>query len=92
MNMKLNFRWQQKQSEFARGESLYLNKIRIGGYTWNVAKHRGETTPDISWVGSLSLPGLEKERVYSDNPGITKMSMERMVTDWFREALKKETP
>lgn len=92
-DMKLNFKWKKKTGQYQQGDYLYVNKIHIGGYDWNSARPRHEAEIDDSarWVGYIELPSLadKSKRVYGANPDEVKTQMERVVTDWFTEALRE---
>ena len=85
--MNQNFKWKTKKGQFDTGESLYLNRIRLGGFSWNSARtHMDKST---SWVGSVTLPSLTNNRVYGATPEEIKPQMEKIVTEWFDEATRR---
>ncbi len=86
--MILNFRWKKKTGQFL-GDCLYVNKIHIGGYDWNSARSQRETDDATRWVGYIDLPSLtdKSKRVYGANPDEVKIKIEKVVTNWFTEAL-----
>ena len=88
--MELTFTWKENTGSFESGESLYLNKIRLGSYSWNSNRSRDKVPRDPDYAGQLNLPSLKIKRVLEDDIESIKAKMEQMVTTWFTEALKKE--
>ncbi len=90
--MKLNFKWKKKTRQFQTGDYLYLNKICVGGYSWNSTRSQHESNNDTQWVGNIDMPSLtdKAKRVYGASPEIVKLKMEQVITNWFEEALKEE--
>lgn len=84
--MKLDFKWIENKGRFSSGESVYLNRIRIGSYGWNSARRQGSGDPD--YVGEITLPSLsaKTKRVYSDTQEEIKTKMEAVIKGWFKEA------
>ncbi len=85
----MNFKWVKNKAQYQTGESLYLNRIRVGGYGWNSARSKSDEFGDsINWVGDLDLPSLtdKGKRVYGSNQEEVKAKLERVVTQWFKEA------
>ena len=59
---ELNFKWVEKKGRFDNGESLYLNRIKLGGYGWNSSRSKSDNPDDsINWTGELALPSLSKK-------------------------------
>ena len=87
--MKLNFHWKKKVGPFQTGESLYLNRIVVGGYYWNDTRPRGSSEEATTWNGIISLPSLKTKEVYGSTPDEVKTKIETVVKQWFKEALVK---
>ena len=60
----MNFIWKQKIGVYQTGESLYLNRIRLGGYCWNCLRASTDKDKSPDWVGQISLPSLKSNTVY----------------------------
>jgi hypothetical protein len=89
---KLKFIWKVKTGEYQNGESLYINKICVGGYSWNGAMSRDEPQEyklAHSYIASCYLPGFIDRRVYAPTTEEIKAHIEKMVTNWFNEALRE---
>ena len=90
--MKLNFQWKENKAKYQTGESLYLGRICIGSYGWNSSRSKSESERDNleDWSGSLLLPSLlnSAQRVYGSSAEEVKVKMGKVVTSWFREAMK----
>lgn len=87
--MKLNFIWKENKRQYETGETLYLNRIRVAEYSWNVSRPRG-THNDDNWGGLVDLPSLtsNSKRAYSDDTEKIKKQIEGIITGWFSEALE----
>ena len=86
--MKLNFEWRENKMQYQSGESLCLNKIKVGGYVWNSTRSRDEPRDDTkNYVGQALLPQATKH-AYGESPDKVRTGVERIVTAWFKEALK----
>ena len=83
--MKLNLKWKNQIGEYAPGESLWLGKIKLGTYSYNLAKSRGEQNKN--YVGALQLPSLKEPTAYSSDIGLLKVMLESKVNSWFAEAI-----
>ena len=90
--MKLDFRWVEKKSTYTAGETLYLNRIRIGSYHWNSARAQGTDDDSTRYAGEIGLPSLSDKarRIYDSSPLAIKPKIEGVVTRWFKECLGKE--
>ena len=88
--IKLNFEWKENKGQYQTGESLYLNKIRIGSYGWNSARSQSKKDDSIDWAGQVELPSLSDiaRRVYGKTPDDVKAKIEQIVTNWFTEAIR----
>ena len=85
----LQFKWKVKTGQFQSGESLYLNRIRLGGYEWNSLRSRDD--PDApNYTGSLTLPSLKDNTVFGNTTDEIKFKLENKTNDWFQEALGGE--
>ncbi len=84
--MELHFQWKAKTGQYQSGETLYLNRIRIGGYEWNSTRGKGDTESG-DYSGALYLPSLKNAGVTGSLEDI-KPKLERIACGWFREALK----
>lgn len=85
--MKLNFVWKEKKGQFQTGQSLYLNKICVAGYSYNASRPQGTNNND-SWKGYVDLPGFREDRQLSDSETDMRKQLESVVKVWFTEALK----
>ncbi len=88
---KLSFKWVENKAQYQTGESLYLNRIRMGSYNWNGSRSKSDELGDsINWEGYVTLPSLAdtSKKVYSDNADDIKTKVEQIITNWFKEALK----
>ncbi len=89
--MKLNFHWKQQTGEYQNGENLYLNRIYLASCTWNSARSR-DADDSTRYVSSITLPSLSDRvnRMYASSLEELKPRVERVITDWFTEALRQE--
>lgn len=88
----LNYRWTRKTGRYQIGESLKLNRICVGGYSWNSAKPQSSKDASITWVGNIELPSLRdgSKRVYGGTEAEIRAKVEQIVTGWFNEALRQK--
>ena len=90
--MKLNFQWKENKAQYQTGESLYLNRIRLGSYGWNASRSKSESERDNlkDWAGDIALPSLSDtvKRVYGSSTEEVKVKIEEIVTNWLIEAMK----
>ncbi len=82
----MNFLWKQKTGAYQTGESLYLNRIHLGGYYWNTLRASTDKDKSTDWVGQISLPSLKSNTVYGGTDEEVKTKMEKLVIQWFNEA------
>lgn len=85
----MNFIWKVKTGRFQSGSSIYLNRIRLGGFEWNGTRSKTGSHEDNDWTGKMILPSLVNATVYSGNEHDIKNKMEKIAQDWFNEALKE---
>ena len=67
----MNFKWIENKAQFQSGESLYLNRIKIGSYGWNSTRSRDDNLGNsVNWSGELSLPSLsgQAKGIYGGTP------------------------
>jgi len=83
--MKLNLKWKTKVGQFTSGKSLWIGNIRLGEYGWNISRSRNDK--GNSYVGGIDLPGIIKNRFYSDSTRELEAQLEQAVKTWFDEAL-----
>lgn len=86
--MDIKGEWRTKTGRFQSGESLYLNRVCVGGYEWNSCRPRGSAETD-RYVGNISLPSTKSTHVFGDSEEEVKLKVERVVNNWFKEALAK---
>jgi len=86
--MKLTFKWKEDTAQYQTGESLYLNKIKVGSYGWNSTRSKSDLREELDWVGQTLLPQAG-QRLYGQNQDEVKVKIERLVTSWFNETLSK---
>ena len=87
--MKLNFKWKENTEQYQSGESLYLNRLLVGGYGWNASRSRDESKDSTkNYVGQTTLPQATKS-LYGENTDEIKTKIEHRVTAWFGEAFNK---
>ena len=89
--MNLKFRWVVKTGQYQNGESVYLNRIRVGMFDWNGARSRDAPHDNNDWICRVLLPSLKETSkvAYSDSREEAKAKIERTVTNWFKVALGK---
>lgn len=84
----LSFRWTAMTGRYQIGETLSINKIVIGGYSWNDALSKTESEEFLAahrYKGSIHLPGYDSKRVFGSDPVTVKTTIERMVSNWFAQ-------
>lgn len=85
--MKLNFKWKENTARFQTGETLYLNRIRVGSYGWNSTRSRDEPRDSTrDYVGQTILPQANSQ-VYGETTDEIKSKIERHIKAWFIETL-----
>ena len=87
VNKKLNFKWKVKTGQYQNGSSLYLNRILVGYCDWNAGRSRNSKELN-HYVGVVILPSLKNDRIYGDEQEEVKAKVEKIVGNWFNEALK----
>ena len=88
--MDLHFKWVKNIARHQTGESLYLNKIRVGSYGWNASRSKSNKDESIDWVGRIELPSLSDiaKTAYGNTETEVKVKIEQIVTSWFQEATR----
>ncbi len=81
----MNFIWKLNIGAYQTGESLYLNRICLGGYYWNCLKASTDKDKSTDWVGQISLPSLKSNTVYGGTTEEVKTNMEKLFIQWFKE-------
>lgn len=85
--MKLNFKWKENTAQYQTGESLYLNRIKVGSYGYNSTRPRSETRDTTKdYVGHTFLPQATSP-FYGQSPDEIKTKIERHIRAWFIEVL-----
>lgn len=84
---KVQFVWKRKTLAYQTGEALYLNRICVAGFCWNISRSQGDNEAPI-WVGDISLPSLKSKKVYGHSEAEIRAKIEKVVTFWFKEATK----
>lgn len=84
----MKFIWVRKTGTYQTGCNLYLNKIRVGGYHWNSSRPQSKTDREPDWIGYIDLPTLKNAKVSGNIEDEIKTGIEKVVTDWFNEAIK----
>jgi hypothetical protein len=84
--MKLKFIWKIKTAEYQTGQSLYLGKCCVGGYSYNASRPKGTKGDD--WKGYVDLPGVREGRSLCDTEEAMRTQIESIVKVWFIEVLK----
>ena len=87
VNKKLNLQWKTKTGTYQNGSNLYLNRILVGYCDWNAGRSRDSKELN-RYVGVVILPSLKNDRFYGDEQEEVKAKIERIVGNWFNEALK----
>jgi len=89
--MELHFIWVENKEKYQTGESVYLNRICVGGYEWNSTRSKTDANRDGSndWRGYITLPQISRG-IYGENQAAVKAEVERIVKGWFGEATKKK--
>ena len=85
---KIRFKWVKTQAQYQSGGALLLNRIRVGNFYWNSMRSLGDKDDARRWVGQVDLPSLKIKRVYGATEEEVRSNMEKVVTNWFAEALK----
>lgn len=85
---KLNYTWKQKTGQYQNGFSLYLNKICVAGYDWNVMRNRDKPDESTTYEGRIYLPGLDTKHFYGNDTEELKIRIQLAINAWFAEALK----
>ena len=80
----MNFVWKKTVGRFINGSSLYVNRLKVAGYGWNGISN----IP--TWTGVVGLPSLKDNSVGGETEKEIKTKIEKVVSDWFQEALRKE--
>jgi hypothetical protein len=88
VNMQLNLVWKKDTGKWQNGSSLYLNRIRIASFSYNIARERGDTNNSTTYSGQVLLPSLANAVKYGSTPEIIKGHIEQSVKAWFTEALQ----
>lgn len=85
--MKLNFKWKENTGQYQTGESLYLNRIKVGSYGWNSSRSRSDPKDSTKdYVGQTILPQATSS-FYGQTTDEVKTKIERHIKAWFVEAL-----
>ena len=89
--MNLNFQWKRQIGEYQNGENLYLNKIYIASCSWNSVRSRDDDDT-TRYVSNITLPSLsdKAQRMYASSLEELKPRVEKVITNWFTEALRQE--
>lgn len=85
----MEYTWRVKTGQFQSGQSMYLNRILLGGYYWNGTQPQSAHDDSKNWVGELALPSLVKGMIYGHSEENIRAEMERAANSWFKEALTK---
>lgn len=84
---KLKFNWVENTKQYQTGKSLYLGKIKVANYEWNAMMSRDNIDLKQRYSGRITLPSLSNDGVYGENETDIKIEIERIVNNWFSEAL-----
>lgn len=84
---KLNFIWREQQGQYGSGANLYLNKVKIAGYSYNMLRAQGDSDPN-DWIGYVDLPALSRKRILAKTIGEVKGQIEDSIITWFNEVLR----
>ena len=79
--MKLNFKWVSQTGQYSNGFNLKLNRITVASFHWNL-------TGGGRWIGSANLPSIKTDQIKFDTEVEMQEHLERIVINWFTEALK----
>ncbi len=87
---ELDFRWVEQKGQYQIGQNVYLNKICVGSCRWNDRRSKDNKDTSTDWVGNIVLPSLKEtsSRVYGSTQDEVKAKVERIVTSWFKVALR----
>ncbi len=81
---ELKLKWKNRTD--SDGEALYLNRLRIASYSYNITREKGNVG-DI-YKGVVLLPTLSPNSyITAPNHEQMRKQIEKIVTDWFNEAL-----
>jgi len=86
--VELEFDWRENKAQYQTGESLYLNRILVASYGWNSSQSKGNEDITKRYSGRLILPSLRNSSVYAASESDIKVEIERIVNNWFTEALR----
>ena len=87
---KLSFYWKGKTATFETGERLYVNRICVASYNWDGVTPIEERKERGNWAGHIDLPSLKnREGLYANDTIQLKARIEKIITQWFNEALAK---
>ncbi len=87
---ELNFRWVEQRAQYQIGQNVYLNKICVGSCHWNGERSQSIKDTSTDWIGNIVLPSLKEtsSRVYGSTQDEVKAKVERIITSWFKVALR----
>ena len=85
----MNYIWRAKKFQYQSGEYLYLNRICVGGYSWNSYRSQGSEEAN-HYEGNIFLPSIKNKRVFADTVEEVKVKVEKIVNSWLIEATKIE--
>ena len=90
--MKLKFRWVVKNGRHQNGESVFLNRIKVGMFDWNDMRSRDEPHSGNDYICRVLLPSLKEESkiTYSSSREEARIRIEQTVTSWFIEATSEK--
>lgn len=86
--MKLNFAWKEDTLPYQNGESLFLGRIKVASYGWNITRNRDKPNNNDNWVGSINLPNISNKHIRDNDTELLKTKIESLVNAWFDEATK----
>ena len=84
----MKFIWMGKTGASQSGCTLYLNRIRVAGYSWNSSRPQSKIREEPDWTGYIDLPSLKNKGASGNTEDEIKARIEKVVTDWFKEVGK----
>ena len=75
----MNIQWKKNVRRFESGESAYLGKWRVGGYSYSVSASRND--PNV-WDLHCSLPGLDRRYPAVATEEDARNGIERLIRHW----------
>ena len=76
----MNIQWRKNTGRFSSGESAFLGKWRVGGYSYSVTARKGD--PNV-WDPHCRLPWVNRDYPAVATEEEARNRVERLVRHWF---------